>query len=86
MQDYWDYYVDGAECAPAPSEPDYIEESRLRLREIGCSPDQIQRLTESGFLAMKDFNILIDRHHGHCEWRLKCGSSRSVSPSLDCIG
>lgn len=64
MQNYWDYYVDGAECAPAPSERDYIEESRLRLREMGCSPDQIQRLTESGFLAMKDFNILIDRYHG----------------------
>lgn len=61
---YWDYYEANSDCPPAFFGQDFIEESRAALRDVGCTPDQIRRLTTSGFVAIGDQAILIDRFYG----------------------
>jgi hypothetical protein len=64
MVGYWNYYSADFGSPPTLLGQDFIGESRTRLLALGCSPEQVESLTASGYVALKDWDVLIDRFHG----------------------
>jgi len=60
MHGYWQYYDDPPMCPPSTN----VSESEARLAALGCTAEEVETLTESGYLALEDSDVLIDRYYG----------------------